>query len=390
MSEAQHSSILERLIGRRALPPPSMQQSSLTSANKRNPSVLSRGGTGRLLALVGINTGFDSRPRRDLLRKTWMPHREHFDLLEQKLGIAIRFMIGHYRNANEGFDEKDWEIEREIEEFGDIIRMDHQEDYNQLSTKTKLFFAQFSVQFDAEFYVKVDDDIYVNLDALAAQLETLRGKSNVYMGCMKSGQVINDRRYKWFEPEWWRLGDSGNKYFRHATGQIYVLSHSLASYISVKMSAFENSNDRKALQGIVPGRLLHPGRPQDGGSRICSDLLRELETAPSSELQQVQAGENDVAQTTGGRCMCTQVAAQAAKPTEALRDLTVTITELEAAATLATVVQGEELQYFCRVRDLDSRRVRGRDLSGVMARHLDVDLRKGLPEAFRKRLLGVA
>ncbi|KAK3276131.1 hypothetical protein CYMTET_15776 [Cymbomonas tetramitiformis] len=351
MSEAQHSSILERLIGRRALPPPSMQQSSLTSANKRNPSVLSRGGTGRLLALVGINTGFDSRPRRDLLRKTWMPHREHFDLLEQKLGIAIRFMIGHYRNANEGFDEKDWangegaeadgeglranqananqanaealrqmersfeptrqmvralrqmqrelranqangegaeadgeglradqangegteadgegassqpgkcrkvgrqyasasgkevidgslagtleEIEREIEEFGDIIRMDHQEDYNQLSTKTKLFFAQFSVQFDAEFYVKVDDDIYVNLDALAAQLETLRGKSNVYMGCMKSGQVINDRRYKWFEPEWWRLGDSGNKYFRHATGQIYVLSHSLASYISM-------------------------------------------------------------------------------------------------------------------------------------------------------------
>lgn len=233
MIEAHHSSMLARLIGRRALPPSSMQHSALTSANKRNPSVLSRGGTGRLLAFVGINTGFDSRPRRDLLRKTWMPHREHFDLLEQKLGIAIRFMIGHYRNTNEGFDEKDWEIEREMEEFGDIIRMDHQEDYNQLSTKTKFFFAQFSVQFDAEFYVKVDDDVYVNLDALAAQLNTLRGKSNVYMGCMKSGQVINDRRYKWFEPEWWRLGDSGNKYFRHATGQIYVLSHSLATYISM-------------------------------------------------------------------------------------------------------------------------------------------------------------
>ncbi|KAK3276130.1 hypothetical protein CYMTET_15775 [Cymbomonas tetramitiformis] len=154
------------------------------------------------------------------------------------------------------------------------------------------------------------------------------------------------------------------------------------------MSAFENSNDRKALQGIVPGRLLHPGRPQDGGSRICSDLLRELETAPSSELQQVQAGENDVAQTTGGRCMCTQVPSGPRR--EALAALPSDLQELEAAATLATVVQGEELQYFCRVRDLDSRRVRGRDLSGVMARHLDVDLRKGLPEAFRKRLLGVA
>ncbi|KAK3278912.1 hypothetical protein CYMTET_13182 [Cymbomonas tetramitiformis] len=59
-------------------------------------------------------------------------------------------------------------------------------------------------------------------------------------------------------------------------------------------------------------------------------------------------------------------------------------------ATLATVVQGGELQYFCRVRDLDGCRVRVRDLGGVMARHLDVCLREGLPEAFQKRLLGLA
>jgi len=42
---------------------------------------------------------------------------------------------------------------------------------------------------------------------------------------MKSGQVLTDRRYKWFEPEYWRFGDpsgeGGINYMRHASGQIY-------------------------------------------------------------------------------------------------------------------------------------------------------------------------
>lgn len=38
---------------------------------------------------------------------------------------------------------------------------------------------------------------------------------------------------KYHEPEYWKFGDEGNKYFRHATGQIYAVSKDLAAYISI-------------------------------------------------------------------------------------------------------------------------------------------------------------
>lgn len=37
---------------------------------------------------------------------------------------------------------------------------------------------------------------------------------------------------KYHEPEYWKFGDTGNKYFRHATGQIYAISKDLAKFIS--------------------------------------------------------------------------------------------------------------------------------------------------------------
>ncbi len=48
---------------------------------------------------------------------------------------------------------------------------------------------------------------------------------------MKSGQVLTDRRYKWFEPEYWRFGDPASaegqiNYMRHASGQARSLSPS--------------------------------------------------------------------------------------------------------------------------------------------------------------------
>ncbi len=50
-------------------------------------------------------------------------------------------------------------------------------------------------------------------------------KAMLLQGCMKSGQVLTDRRYKWFEPEYWRFGDPASaegqiNYMRHASGQV--------------------------------------------------------------------------------------------------------------------------------------------------------------------------
>jgi hypothetical protein len=38
---------------------------------------------------------------------------------------------------------------------------------------------------------------------------------------------------RYYEPEHWKFGEPGNKYFRHATGQLYAISKDLATYISI-------------------------------------------------------------------------------------------------------------------------------------------------------------
>ena len=76
---------------------------------------------------------------------------------------------------------------------------------------------------------------------------------------MKSGQVLTDRRYKWFEPEYWRFGDpaaadGGINYMRHASGQIYGLSGPIAKYIGVHPSdllIFENRGQTLTLSVLA-------------------------------------------------------------------------------------------------------------------------------------------
>jgi hypothetical protein len=110
---------------------------------------------------------------------------------------------------------------------------EHVEGYHELSAKTKIFFSTAVAKWDAEFYIKVDDDVHVNLGMLASTLARHRSKPRVYIGCMKSGPVLAQKTVKYHEPEYWKFGEDGNKYFRHATGQIYAISKDLANYISI-------------------------------------------------------------------------------------------------------------------------------------------------------------
>lgn len=48
-----------------------------------------------------------------------------------------------------------------------------------------------------------------------------------------------DRGVRYHEPEYWKFGEEGNKYFRHATGQIYAISKDLAAYISINSYVYK-------------------------------------------------------------------------------------------------------------------------------------------------------
>ncbi|KAL6655470.1 hypothetical protein ACP70R_006296 [Stipagrostis hirtigluma subsp. patula] len=184
----------------------------------------------KAFVVIGINTAFTSRKRRDSVRQTWMPQGDKLKKLEDEKGIIIRFTIGHSATANNVLDKA---IDAEDEIHHDFLRLDHVEGYHKLSAKTKIFFSTAVALWDADFYVKVDDDVHLNLGMLVTTLGRHKLKPRVYIGCMKSGPVLSDKNAKYHEPEFWKFGEDGNKYFRHATGQLYAISKDLATYISI-------------------------------------------------------------------------------------------------------------------------------------------------------------
>ncbi|XP_033130850.1 probable beta-1,3-galactosyltransferase 5 isoform X3 [Brassica rapa] len=183
----------------------------------------------KVFMVIGINTAFSSRKRRESLRETWMPQGEKLEKLEKDKGIVIKFMIGHSPTPHSILDK---EIDSEDAQYKDFFRLDHVEGYYNLSAKTKSFFSSAVRTWDAEFYVKIDDDVHVNLGMLASTLGMHHHKPMVYIGCMISGPVLTQKTSKYREPEFWKFGKEGNEYFRHATGQIYAISKDLATYIS--------------------------------------------------------------------------------------------------------------------------------------------------------------
>ncbi|KAI3753961.1 hypothetical protein L2E82_26027 [Cichorium intybus] len=187
----------------------------------------------KYLMVIGINTAFSSRKRRDSVRATWMPQGDKLRKLEEEKGIVMRFVIGHGATSGGILDRA---IEAEDRKHGDFLRLEHIEGYLELSAKTKTYFTTAVALWDADFYVKVDDDVHVNIATLGATLAKHRANPRVYIGCMKSGPVLAHKGVRYHEPEHWKFGEEGNKYFRHATGQLYAISKDLATYISINQN----------------------------------------------------------------------------------------------------------------------------------------------------------
>ncbi|XP_024971300.1 probable beta-1,3-galactosyltransferase 8 [Cynara cardunculus var. scolymus] len=202
-------------------------RTSLTRA--KFPSSNKTSSLQKAFVVIGINTAFSSKKRRDSVRETWMPTGAKLNKLAKEKGIIVRFVIGHSATPGGVLDRA---IDAEEEKYQDFLRLNHVEGYHELSTKTRVYFSTAVSIWDAEFYVKVDDDVHVNLGMLVTALARYRSKPRTYIGCMKSGPVLFQKGVRYHEPEYWKFGEEGNKYFRHATGQIYAISKDLAAYIS--------------------------------------------------------------------------------------------------------------------------------------------------------------
>ncbi|XP_044955046.1 probable beta-1,3-galactosyltransferase 14 [Hordeum vulgare subsp. vulgare] len=114
-------------------------------------------GRHKVMAFVGIFTGFGSVGRRRALRRTWLPSdRQGLLRLEEATGLAFRFVIGKSNDKS-----KMTTLEREVEEYDDFVLLDLEDEYSRLPYKTLAFFKAACALFDSDFYVKADDDIYL-------------------------------------------------------------------------------------------------------------------------------------------------------------------------------------------------------------------------------------
>ncbi|KDO38638.1 hypothetical protein CISIN_1g039742mg [Citrus sinensis] len=115
--------------------------------------------------------------------------------MEKGKGIVIRFVIGHSATPGGVLDKA---IDAEDAEHQDFLTLNH-------------------------------------VSMLVNSLANHKSKPRIYIGCMKSGPVLSQKGVKYHEPEYWKFGEEGNKYIRHATGQIYAISKDLAAYISINL-----------------------------------------------------------------------------------------------------------------------------------------------------------
>ncbi|MBA0559366.1 hypothetical protein Golob_016332 [Gossypium lobatum] len=171
--------------------------------------------------------------------------------MEKEKGVVSRFVIGRSADREDNLDRSIDDENRQTNDFIILVSQqntpyasitfrsrseaDQVEAPGELPKKVKMFFALAADKWDADFYAKVNDDVYVNIDALGATLSSHLDKPRVYIGCMKSGQVFSEPSHKWYEPDWWKFGDK-KSYFRHASGEMYVISGALAKFISINRS----------------------------------------------------------------------------------------------------------------------------------------------------------
>ncbi|KAJ0248186.1 Hydroxyproline O-galactosyltransferase HPGT2 [Hirschfeldia incana] len=228
----------------------------------------SSGGKKRLLAVIGVYTGFGSHLRRNSFRGSWMPQGDALKKLEER-GVVIRFVIGRSPNRGDSLDRKIDEEDRARNDF--LILENHEEAQEELPKKVKFFFSAAVQNWDAEFYIKVDDNIDLDLEGLIGLLESRRGQDASYIGCMKSGEVVTEQGGQWYEPEWWKFGDE-KSYFRHAAGSLIILSKNLAQYIninsgSLKTYAFDDTSIGSWMIGVQATYI--------DDNRLCCSSIRQ-------------------------------------------------------------------------------------------------------------------
>ena len=99
----------------------------------------------------------------------------------------------HSHCSEQKDDPDEVKLKAEMQQFGDIVRIDMVDTYADLSMKTLRMFSILPQKIDADFYFKVDDDVAVNVDALADYLDARRTQGNLYLVSKLAHKLLSSR-----------------------------------------------------------------------------------------------------------------------------------------------------------------------------------------------------
>ncbi|GJU54407.1 reverse transcriptase domain-containing protein [Tanacetum coccineum] len=249
----------------------SMQDSILTGSPISDDLILPEPVKKRkYLMVVGINTTFSSRKRKDSVRATWMPHGDKLLKLEKEKGIIMRFVIGNGATS------------------GGILKQKIES-------------------------METSQDLSISRGTLNCQPK----QKPILQQLLLCGMQISisrriTMRVRYHEPEHLKFGEEGNKYFRHATGQLYAISKDLATYISINQKVLHKYVNEDVSLGSwfigldvehIEDRKLCCGIPPDikFGKLQARNMLKHLWTRPISNasVKSAQGGRSVEVQANG-------------------------------------------------------------------------------------------
>lgn len=177
---------------------------------------------------------------REAVRETWgAPGQDHLSL----------FYVGLPEGGQRSSIQK--ELEEESRKHGDIIQMDFQDSYQNLTIKTMMMMKWLATHCpNASYAMKVDADIFVNVFYLLRHLGSAPRQDFITGSVIWDGKPRRDRNSKWHLSEELYPEDSFPPY---VSGAGYVFSADLAARIS-RASGFVQMIP---LEDVYVGLCLH-------------------------------------------------------------------------------------------------------------------------------------
>ncbi|KAI8505695.1 Beta-1,3-N-acetylgalactosaminyltransferase 2 [Branchiostoma belcheri] len=150
--------------------------------------------------------------------------------------------------ASQELRAKDWSgklgaeqkrLEREVEQYGDILLVQGVEVYRNLPRKILEFYKWVSENVRFNFTLKTDDDCFIDMDKIATEIENLklREKSKVWWSRFRSGWAV-EHHGKWGEQDY-----TSPVYPAFACGAGNMLSADLVSWLA------KNTHQLRPYQG---------------------------------------------------------------------------------------------------------------------------------------------